>query len=221
MPSMIQQNEATAADRRVPFRMIDANGDGVTGLTVTVGVRKNFGASAAGAGTVTELSLGNYYYQATAGEVDTLGSLLLTFSGTGAKTISIEVPILTYDPWAAPDSAASIATAVWAAGTRTLTSFGTLAADVWAAATRSLTDKADFALSVASREAVADSLLGRAIAGGSNAGRTVRQALRRLRNRVALAGGTATVYAEDDTTADWTATVTTGARDPVNDVNPA
>lgn len=34
---------------------------------------------------------------------------------------------------------ADVATAVWAAGTRTLTSFGTLAADVWAVATRVLT----------------------------------------------------------------------------------
>lgn len=36
-------------------------------------------------------------------------------------------------------SAATIATAVWAAGTRTLSSFGTLAADVWAYAARTLT----------------------------------------------------------------------------------
>ncbi len=45
------------------------------------------------------------------------------------------------------------ATDVWAAGTRTLTSFGTLAADaataVWGAVTRSLTDKTDFALTSA------------------------------------------------------------------------
>ena len=36
-------------------------------------------------------------------------------------------------------AAAAIATAVWASGTRTLTSFGTLIADIWAAATRTLT----------------------------------------------------------------------------------
>ena len=36
-------------------------------------------------------------------------------------------------------SAATIAAAVWASGTRTLTSFGTLIADIWAAVTRTLT----------------------------------------------------------------------------------
>lgn len=36
-------------------------------------------------------------------------------------------------------SAAAIATAVWASGTRTLTSFGTLIADIWANVTRTLT----------------------------------------------------------------------------------
>jgi hypothetical protein len=43
---------------------------------------------------------------------------------------------------AALPSAASIATAVWAAGTRTLTGFGTLVADIWAYATRTLTQSA-------------------------------------------------------------------------------
>ena len=38
-----------------------------------------------------------------------------------------------------PPTTAAIATAVWASGTRTLTSFGTLIADIWAAATRTLT----------------------------------------------------------------------------------
>ena len=44
-----------------------------------------------------------------------------------------------------PPTAADIATAVWQAGTRTLSSFGTLVADVWAYATRKLTGtKQDF-----------------------------------------------------------------------------
>lgn len=43
---------------------------------------------------------------------------------------------------------------VWAAGTRTLTSFGTLAADVWTAVTRSLTDKAGFSLGATGLDAV-------------------------------------------------------------------
>lgn len=42
----------------------------------------------------------------------------------------------------AADAATEIATAVWAAGTRTLTSFGSLIADIWANATRTLTSLA-------------------------------------------------------------------------------
>jgi len=41
---------------------------------------------------------------------------------------------------------ADIASAVWSAGTRTLTGFGTLVADIWSSVTRSLTDKAGFTI---------------------------------------------------------------------------
>ncbi len=70
------------------------------------------------------------------------------------------------------------------------------------------------------RNAVADALLARNINGGSSTGRTVKEALKRLRNRVAIAAGTATVYEADDTTPSWTAAVTTTAGDPVSEVNP-
>lgn len=73
----------------------------------------------------------------------------------------------------------------------------------------------------AARE-IADEVLDRDIAGGASGGaRNVRSALRRMRNRVAVAGGTATVYQEDDTTSAWTAAVTTTAGDPVSEVDPA
>jgi hypothetical protein len=67
----------------------------------------------------------------------------------------------------------------------------------------------------------ADALLGRNIAGGSSAGRTVTSALRRLRNRIAIAAGTMTTYAEDDTTPDHTAAVTTAAGNPITEIDPA
>ena len=46
-------------------------------------------------------------------------------------------------------------------------------------------------------------------------------ALRWLRNKWSNAGGTLTVYKEDDTTTAWTATTTTAASDPVDSVDPA
>jgi hypothetical protein len=69
--------------------------------------------------------------------------------------------------------------------------------------------------------AVADKLLGRAIAGGADGGRTVGQALKALRNKVEIAGGLMTIYESDDTTPSWTATVTTAAGNPISGVDPA
>jgi hypothetical protein len=68
---------------------------------------------------------------------------------------------------------------------------------------------------------VADRVLGRAIAGGADGGRTVGQALAALRNRVARAGSTLTVYAADDTTALWSSTLTTDpTAEPITGADP-
>jgi hypothetical protein len=67
----------------------------------------------------------------------------------------------------------------------------------------------------------ADALLDRNIAGGSSTGRTVTQALRALRNKVAIVAGTMTVYFEDDSTPSWTAAVVTTAGNPISSVDPA
>lgn len=66
----------------------------------------------------------------------------------------------------------------------------------------------------------ADKLLGRAIQGGADGGRTVTSALRKLRNRVKIFAGVMTVYQEDDTTSDHTLNVTTSAGDPINETDP-
>ena len=59
---------------------------------------------------------------------------------------------------------------------------------------------------------LADAFLNRDMSTGTDSGsttvRTVRQALRALRNKWSWTGGTATVTKEDDSTASWTATVT-------------
>jgi hypothetical protein len=68
---------------------------------------------------------------------------------------------------------------------------------------------------------VVDATLGRSLAGGANGGRTIRDALRILRNKRSIAGGVLTVTAEDDATPAWTATVTTAAGNPVTNIDPA
>jgi hypothetical protein len=78
------------------------------------------------------------------------------------------------------------------------------------------------ALTTASREACADSLILRNQAGGSNSGRRFGEALYALRNRNEVVGGTQTVYQENDTTIAWTAPVSTdvGAL-PITGTNPS
>jgi len=72
----------------------------------------------------------------------------------------------------------------------------------------------------------ADALLDRDMSIGTDSGsttvRTVRQALRFLRNKWSISGTTLSVYKEDDTTASWTTQVTgTAGADPVTSSDPA
>lgn len=134
-----------------------------------------------------------------------------------------------------------IATAVWGAATRTLSAFGFTVAtnsDSNVTAIKAKTDNlpsdpADESLLEAAIAAIpaapttaeiADKILGRNIAGSSDTGRTVKDALRVLRNKVVIDTDTGiiTVYAEDDTTPAWTGVVTTtvGA-DPITAVDPS
>jgi hypothetical protein len=76
--------------------------------------------------------------------------------------------------------------------------------------------------SIAYKQSMADYLLGRNIAGGSDGGRTVKDAFRALRNKSEIVGTTLTVYQENDTTSAWTATVSSNASaDPVTGIDPA
>lgn len=80
-------------------------------------------------------------------------------------------------------------------------------------------------ISSAALNEIADAILDRNMATGTDSGsttvRTPRQALRSARNRVAISAGTATIYKEDDSTASWTAVVTTTAGNPISEVDPA
>jgi hypothetical protein len=80
--------------------------------------------------------------------------------------------------------------------------------------------------STISETTIADAMLNRDMSVGTDSGsasvRTPRQALRMLRNKVSVATGTLTVTKEDDTTASWTAAVTTdAAADPITAIDPA
>jgi len=71
-------------------------------------------------------------------------------------------------------------------------------------------------------EEIADALLNRNVAGSSNSGRLVKEALYALRNKVVVNSGTMTVYSTDDATSAWTASVTgTAGADPITTIDPA
>jgi hypothetical protein len=89
-----------------------------------------------------------------------------------------------------------------------------------------VSDKTGYALTSGERNSVADALLDRDMSTGADSGsttvRTVRQALRFLRNKWAISSSTLTVYKEDDSTSSWTASVTaTPGADPITGNDPA
>lgn len=110
------------------------------------------------------------------------------------------------------------------------TSIGTaVAASAVASVTAGVTvttnsDKTGYALTSGERDSVADALLNRDMSTGTDSGsptvRTVRQALRFLRNKWGIAGGVLTVTKENDTTASWTAAATQTAGNPVSEIDP-
>jgi hypothetical protein len=83
-----------------------------------------------------------------------------------------------------------------------------------------------YPLEAGDTNAFADDLLARDLGSGSGAGtlneRTVRSALRTIRNKTSVSAGTMTVTKEDDTASAWTAAVTTNAAaDPITSIDPA
>lgn len=78
------------------------------------------------------------------------------------------------------------------------------------------------ALAASAGQEIADEVLNRDLAGGGSGNtRNVRNALRSLRNKAAIAAGTLTVYQEDDATSAWTAAISTTAGDPISSIDPA
>lgn len=105
----------------------------------------------------------------------------------------------------------TVASVVGAVGSVTLVSAGAIGAT---------------SVSTAGQNAAADALLDRVMSAGVDSGgdnttaRTVRQALRTSRNKLAVVAGVATIYKEDDVTASYTAAITTTAGNPISAVDP-
>jgi hypothetical protein len=97
----IKQSEATAARRRIPVLLVDIT-DGFTPevgvVTPTINVSKNGATVATGAGSWTEIGNGQYYYEFTAGEVDTLGWISVNIEkATVSRDYNAVIQVMAYD----------------------------------------------------------------------------------------------------------------------------
>ena len=184
---------------------------GLTGATLTITASKDGAAFASISPTVTERGNGWYSLALTSSHTDTLGDLAVHVTATSADPTDLVRQVVAGLPGEAvawSDDAVNSSSLAASAVTEIQAGMAT-SAEV---------------LAVPTAAENADALLARNIAGGSNGGRDVTSALRVLRNRVDLtpagAPTVATVYAEDDTTQVWPATVGTSARDALVSVKP-
>lgn len=208
--------QSTSVDVPIgPF--VDAT-DGVTaetGLTLTqpdIRLKKNGGAWAQKAAAQTLSHEENGFYEVTldATDTDTLGLLRLAVFESGAAPVWEDFMVMPANVWDSLFGADKLQVHAdeISAGLITATAIATGAIDADAIA-------ADAAAEIA------DKILGRNIAGGSDGGRTVTTALYLLRNKVTISGGTMTVYATDDSTSSWTSAITQTAGNPVTASDPA
>lgn len=207
---------------------------GKTGATLTITLSKDGGAFASVSPTVTERGNGWYNVALTTAHTDTLGDLVLRATATGADPIDLREQVYAALPGASVTVASIAANAVNASALAT-DAVTEIQSGLATAATLTLVKaKTDLlpaspaatgdamTLTTAERASIADRILGRNVSGGSDTGRTVKQALHFLRNKWTVSSGTLTVYDTDDTTTSWTGTVTgTAGADPVTGNDPA
>jgi hypothetical protein len=216
--------------RPLLFLMIDS-ADHVspkTGLTPTVTLSKNGGSFAAPSGAVTEIANGWYKVAGNATDANTLGPLVLHATATGADPTDERFEVVKFDP---EDDAGLGLSRLDAAVTTRATPAQILATPANLLATDgsgrvtvgSNADKSGYALTSGERTSIAEALLKLDFATVTGeAARSMLNALRFLRNKRAVAGGTLTVTKEDDSTAAWTAAVATDAgAEPVVEIDPA
>lgn len=106
-------------------------------------------------------------------------------------------------------------------GGRLDASVGAIAAGAITAAAHAVGAIDAAALATDAGQEIADRVIARNVAGGSDTGRTVKQALGVLRNKVTISAGTLTVFDTDDVTPLYTAAVTTAAGNPLSAIDPA
>lgn len=219
------------AGQVIGAQMVNATDGSAFAGAVTVHVTGNAGTQAAGSvgsGACTHEGNGFHTYAPAQAETnyDHIG---FTFVGTGAVPATVQVyPTFpqTGDNFARLGAPAGASVSADVAAVKAKTDLiPTDPADQSDIATAFAATDAGIA-AIPTADENADALLNRNLATGADSGsptvRTVRQALRFLRNRWAVSGSTLTVYKEDDATPSWTSAVATSAgADPVTGSDPA
>lgn len=205
---------------------VDANAQVVgdkTGYSLTQAFPTNFSALSITAGGLVDITqaAADKIWASTTRTLTSFGTLVADIWSNGTRTLTGFSTALAVAVWDVLDSAIGTASSI---GLRLKTNVD--AAITTRAAPGDamdlVVDSVDsVALAASGTAEIADRLLGRNIAGGSDGGRTVTSAFRKIRNRVAIAGGTMTVYQEDDAATDHTAAVTTAAGNPITEVDPS
>jgi hypothetical protein len=105
---LVQVDEATAAQRRVYFHLVDAT-DGITAETGEANGQPQISSDGAawtnaGIGTLSAVGNGRYYADLTAGAVDTVGTVIETRykSDNTAESPGDTARVVSYDPNAVP-----------------------------------------------------------------------------------------------------------------------
>lgn len=105
---IITKDQGTASKRRVPIVLVDAT-DGYTRETaVTVtgteckiskngGSQADCGLAACSSNCLTHVGNGVYYYEATAGEVDTAGYITIDINDSAARPFTAQANVTTFD----------------------------------------------------------------------------------------------------------------------------
>ncbi len=170
---------------------------------------------------VIEEAVFDAYYAASAGMAVTLAAGAVTAAAIATNAIDADA-MADGAITAATFAAGAIDATAIANGAIDAATFAAGAIDATAIANGAI-DAATFAAGAIDAAAIsadagaelADAFLNRDMSTGTDSGsttvRTMRQALRFLRNKWAISAGTLTVYKEDDSTSSWTASVSTDA----------
>jgi hypothetical protein len=198
----------STASQEIPLGQFVDSTDAVTpetGLTIAntdIKLHKSGATSEVNknSGGATHVASGRYYAVLDATDTNTPGPMRISVLVAGALYVKLDCIVY---PTAVYDQMFTVTTGVFQLAVDPLVGFQTQS-DLL-----NNISGADATLSVATLASIADKLLGRNIAGGADGGRTVSQALARLRNRSTLVGGnTVRVYAADGTTILYSSSVT-------------